>query len=118
MASRVKPGIEEALSVWADPYDAMTLLTDIAGRVKAMSAQVGLQVLQPQEALKPLGLKRAVELAALAAQWPDMGVVKSGGAWCLDARQFGLWAEARVSVLRRRCGGQPSAPAPQSRALY
>ena len=112
--SRIKPDIRECLSPWADRHDAADLLERFAAEIARLAERQNTRLLDYPPVLKALGLKSEVELASLGVDFPAAGVVRLGGHWTLDARQFGLWAQGQLSVMRR----EPRRERTDGRALY
>ena len=101
------------LSPWAHPWDSAVVLEEMRQKVWDLASRQHTSAPDSHKVLPLLGLKTGIELAALASDWPAMGVIRVGGAWTLDAPQFDKWAHGQISVLRRkaetesRASGQP-----------
>ena len=100
--ARTKPSLAEALSPWAAPHDAADLLEGFRLAINALAEKQHTGLPDSMRVLKVLHLRKGTELAALGSDWPAMGVRRICGAWTLDARQFNLWAQGRISVFRRK----------------
>lgn len=100
--ARTKPSLAEALSPWSAPHDAADLLEGFRLAINALAEKQHTGLPDSMRVLKVLHLRKGTELAALGGDWPAMGVRRICGAWTLDARQFNLWAQGRISVLRRK----------------
>lgn len=102
LMARTKPSLAEALSPWSAPHDAADLLEGFRLAINALAEKQHTGLPDSMRVLKVLHLRKGTELAALGGDWPAMGVRRICGAWTLDARQFNLWAQGRISVLRRK----------------
>lgn len=102
LMARTKPSLAEALSPWAAPHDAADLLEGFRLAINALAEKQHTGLPDSMRVLKVLHLRKGTELAALGGDWPAMGVRRICGAWTLDARQFNLWAQGRISVFRRK----------------
>lgn len=100
--ARTKPSLAEALSPWPAPHDAADLLEGFRLAINALAEKQHTGLPDSMRVLKVLHLRKGTELAALGGDWPAMGVRRICGAWTLDARQFNLWAQGRISVFRRK----------------
>lgn len=100
--ARTNPSLAEALSPWSAPHDAADLLEGFRLSINALADEQHTGLPDSMRVLKVLHLRNGIELAALGADWPAMGVRRLGGAWTLDARQFDLWAQGQISVFRRK----------------
>ena len=100
--ARTKPSLAEALSPWAAPHDAADLLEGFRLAINALAEKQHTGLPDSMRVLKVLHLRKGTELAALGGDWPAMGVRRICGVWTLDARQFNLWAQGRISVFRRK----------------
>jgi len=102
LMARTKPSLAEALSPWSAPHDAADLLEGFRLAINALAEKQHTGLPDSMRVLKVLHLRKGTELAALGGDWPAMGVRRICGAWTLDARQFNLWAQGRISVFRRK----------------
>ena len=102
LMARTKPSLAEALSPCAAPHDAADLLEGFRLAINALAEKQHTGLPDSMRVLKVLHLRKGTELAALGGDWPAMGVRRICGAWTLDARQFNLWAQGRISVFRRK----------------
>lgn len=102
LMARTKPSLAEALSPWTAPHDAADLLEGFRLAINALAEKQHTGLPDSMRVLKVLHLRKGTELAALGGDWPAMGVRRICGAWTLDARQFNLWAQGRISVFRRK----------------
>lgn len=102
LMARTNPSLAEALSPWSAPHDAADLLEGFRLSINALAEKQHTGLPDSMRVLKVLHLRKGTELAALGGDWPAMGVRRICGAWTLDARQFDLWAQGRISVFRRK----------------
>ncbi len=102
LMARTNPSLAEALSPWSAPHDAAELLEGFRLSINALADEQHTGLPDSMRVLKVLHLRKGTELAALGGDWPAMGVRRICGAWTLDARQFNLWAQGRISVFRRK----------------
>lgn len=103
MGRRVEPeSLFETLSPWADPVWAAESLEGYRVAVNNLAFSQKTALPDSVKVLSLLHLRRGVDLAALAASWPAMGVVRVGGQWTLNVQQFDVWAQGQVSILKRK----------------
>lgn len=103
-----RDSIAQCLSRWANPWDAWQQLETYRQRIWNLAASQHTSRPDSRRVLDLLGLNSGVELAALATEWPAMGVVRGSDGWTLDAPQFDVWALGQVSVLKRKCETAPA----------
>lgn len=99
MPVKTKPSISEALSPWADPFDAVMLLQGFERDVQALAAKVGCTELAGYQIVKPLGLSGVAQLAQLKTK--GLLVRYRDGSYWVDTRDFARWVGQQCDRLRQ-----------------
>lgn len=99
MPVKTKPSISEALSPWADPFDAVMLLQGFKRDVQALASKVGCTELAGYQIVKPLGLSSVAQLAQLKTK--GLLVHYRDGSYWVDTRDFARWVGQQCDRLRQ-----------------